>query len=696
MTTLAIDLGGTSVRAAYRDPGGGLAVVRADDGSDSAPAAVWFAGPEDVRVGQAAVAAPGQHAGEVITSVRARLLRDPSADATRERHFRQRYETAESVAGYVLADAARRASAQSGRPITDVVAGVLPGRDHAAALRRAGAAAGLTVADAVAQPVAAALHYGAVADGVDQLAVVHDLGGSTLDISVLRIQDRNVDIVYSVSHAVGGRAWDEALARFLLPGARSAAPDDPDEVLLAALRPPAERLRAELSEHDAASVWLRHGPAEHELRLDRDQLAEVTGHLIDQAVEATRAAIDQVRELSQERAETILIAGGAGQMPPLAAALADRLAVEVRVSEPHLAVVSGLTLVRDFGLLFATYQAGRPPRSRRPAGTSRPGPAASAPVPPVSDVEAAADPEPPAADPEPPVADPEPPAADPEPLAADSEPSAPQSRTASVPGRLPPPPVGVPAAPPRPPGGRQPGQPPSAAPVTAAPPTTQEAAGAAAGLSDGGPLGTAPLAGRPVAELRAMRRGDYLLLTWIWPDGSVAANVGWRRDGGGPEHVCSARCSRRTYEHDGGFELPVGRAGVTITVEALVPGGDLADQPPSSLCLDACAPTVTFDHAVRRSFRHWTVTTTFVSDVACSLPPLVVVLGHGAYRPTSIRDGEVVHETTTQRLTAGVPAPVTFSLPAQRGTCWLVCLPRHDDAEAPDLRPAALHRLRIR
>src|SRR5947208_2526279 len=74
-------------------------------------------------------------------------------------------------------------------------------------------------------------------------------------------------------------------------------------------------------------------------------------------------------------------------------------------------------------------------------------------------------------------------------------------------------------------------------------------------------------------------------------------------DGDPPERAGRARCSRRVYEHDGGFDLEIGRGGVTVTVDALVPGDDPDDQPPSSRHIDPLPPVVTYDPAVHRRLR---------------------------------------------------------------------------------------------
>src|ERR1035438_8923295 len=99
MTVFGIDLGATNIRIGYRGPAGGLGLVPAEGGGDAIPAAVWFAGPDDVRIGREATAAVGAHRDEVITSVRAELLGESGSSGGRsDRYFHGRYESAEAVA----------------------------------------------------------------------------------------------------------------------------------------------------------------------------------------------------------------------------------------------------------------------------------------------------------------------------------------------------------------------------------------------------------------------------------------------------------------------------------------------------------------------------------------------------------------------------------------------------------------------
>lgn len=594
MTIAVIDLGGTGLRVGYLGPDGFVLVPTADE-TGAAPAAVWLAGPGDARAGELAADGPPD---EVITAVRADLLTDPRATA-RERYFHGRFESPVAVAGYLLEDAARRAGLAAGSNTTDVILGRPATIDDTVPLRRAAAAARLTVKGITAEPVAVALHYGAVGDGVDHAAVVADIGGTAIDVTVLRINGRVVTIA-------------------------------------AAARQPLRR----------------------------------AAELPDQVAELVRAMIEEAGD-GAGQPDTVLLAGGASQQPTLGEALADRLGLHVRMSQPELAVIRGLALSADFGPLYVTGLGGE---------TLTPPPPPKATLP--------ADPLPRPADPLPANGAAGAPATDPLPRPEDTEKheTVPDDPSRTAPGMS---------------GSQRTAVPPPAPPPPPRPArTTASGAGGPPRAPGDVPVGGTPdggqLAGRPVDRLRALRRGERLLLTWDWPDGSAEAQVRWRSETDGPGHHGSARCSRRLFFHEGGFEIPVGREGVMVTVEALGYGPEFDGAPPSAVRVEPTLPVVLYDPDVR-GWRKWTATVTFISQIDCQLPPIIAVLGTGGYKPESTKDGEVVQVIPAQPLSTAQPTVVTFELTPRHGTCWLVCLPADDDTVPQvDLRPAALHRLKVR
>ncbi|WP_353940739.1 hypothetical protein ABII15_03340 [Streptomyces sp. HUAS MG91] len=456
-------------------------------------------------------------------------------------------------------------------------------RDAEARLRRAAEDAGLRVHRVVPKPVAVALHYGAIDEGVLRTVLVVDQTVETVELTVLAITpDLTARIVSTRTVPLGEDHARTAMDRELAEAA-------PDAVLL-------------------------------------------SGGLYTQADRR-----DEVEDL------------------PAAQGLM------VRCTSPELAVVHGLLLLDDFGLLRVTT--GPAPEASQnfppPPEDPEPQPWTTAPT----------DPEPPAA------------ATATEPPPRRAEPTAPPTE----------PPPAPPAEPRKPEPESAPPAPEEPAPAPSAPTATH----------------TGAVQSVPVTQLQATRRDDHLLVLWAWPDNALTARVRWRREdptapGDGPRDG-DIRCQRRVYEHDGGLTLPLGRGAVTLTVEALVPGARADTEGAASLHVAAEPPIVDYEPALRRRLTGARVATvTFTARTGCDLPAVRIVHGLGRYRPTSTAEGTVLHEVPAQRLSAGTPLTVEFPFPGTKGTSWLVCFPAdgpaapHDPDDRPtDIRPTALHRLRV-
>ncbi|MFF0199856.1 Hsp70 family protein [Streptomyces sp. NPDC005017] len=524
-------------------------------------------------------------------------------------------------------------------------------------LRRAAEAAGLTVLHTIAEPVAVALHYRAVVEGTDRTVLVLDQGATTLDLTVLAVaHDRTVRIVDAERHALGGDDWDTALAAELLHRTpdleRSAAPAA------------AERLRRALGDQGRETAVERVGEAE--VVLDRETLDRVVRPLRERA----RRAVADLCARTTSPPDAVLLAGGLSETPGTDAWLEGALGLQVRAADPAHAVVGGLLHLADFGAL-RVRQGPAPHREDPEPGSAAHG-AGPEPWPTVRPEDARPwspasreDPEPASRTPHPPEPEPEP-----EPI-----------------------PTPIPAPPPMP-------EPePEAEPIPAPAPTPPPARTPEPAVAPG----PETLFAVPVDELQAIRRGTHLLVLWAWPPGARTARVRWRVEGdtvGGSRDTGDIQCPRRVYEHDGGLDLPVGRGAVTLTVEALVAEPSVDCEGSSALLVGAEPPVVEYEPSVRRRLGGRIATVTFTSDTGCELPALRIVHGVGHYRPASAAEGTVVHDLPAQRITARVPLRVEFPLPATRGTSWLVCFPAHPDAAsdsdtAPDVRPTALHRLRV-
>jgi molecular chaperone DnaK len=210
---------------------------------------------------------------------------------------------------------------------------------------RAGELAGLTVERILNEPTAAALDYGL--DNLSQCKnmLVYDLGGGTLDITVLELFEGVIDVKASTgNNHLGGKDFDEALMRFLTdPGG--------DARTLMRLKKAAEECKRALSTEESYEVSLPFlfssagkAPVSVEKTVTR---ADFEG-LIREKIESTRALMLSALSdagLSPADLEIVLLVGGSTRIPCVKQLVADALHTVPRsLVDPDLTVARGAAI----------------------------------------------------------------------------------------------------------------------------------------------------------------------------------------------------------------------------------------------------------------------------------------------------------------------------------------------------------------
>ena len=136
---------------------------------------------------------------------------------TGTRIFERYYTTADLVSTY-LSELKGRAEAYLGEPVNGVTLGrpvefsPVPERDRQAEdiLRQAAEMAGFTQIDFELEPVAAALYYEQTL-ARPQNVLIFDFGGGTLDISIMRLGDKNRQVYANGGIGIAGSDFDRAI-----------------------------------------------------------------------------------------------------------------------------------------------------------------------------------------------------------------------------------------------------------------------------------------------------------------------------------------------------------------------------------------------------------------------------------------------------------------------------------------------------
>ena len=217
MAAVGIDFG-TSKSVICVMKNGIPTVVPNAEGGLSTPSVVAFADGGQVVIGEPARRQASTNPGRTVRSVKRQLERGTVYPDGHSAH---------DVARLLLEKLKRDAEAYTGERITDVVVAVPAAmfNAHRFALEDAVRAAGLRPSRIMYEPTAAALAYARHRGADDQTVLVFDLGGGTLDVSVLELGDGFVQVkATSGDNRLGGDDWtNESLTTWSKHSATSTA-----------------------------------------------------------------------------------------------------------------------------------------------------------------------------------------------------------------------------------------------------------------------------------------------------------------------------------------------------------------------------------------------------------------------------------------------------------------------------------------
>ncbi len=346
-TTFGIDLGTTHSCIAYVDRSGRPVVVKNEIGAETTPSVVYFEKPGKVLVGSAA-----KNSALLAPHLVAEMVkRDMGSRVPSDRVYHKTKYTPEEISALILRELVRSTEKNDEFRVRDVVITVpahfgIAERD---ATRRAGEIAKLNVLDVLDEPTAAALHYQTMQSGTGiRHVLVCDLGGGTYDTTVIRLQDKDFQVIsIAGDDKLGGADWDERIRDRLLREFTAQHPRiDPtaDDVFMQDLMITAEDVKKTLSSKQSHRLGLRFGGVAAQVEFTRAMVEELTVDLLDRVVDVTKRVIDAAARKGVREFDEVLLVGGMTKVPSVAAALKERLGLETRLYEPDLAVAKGAAL----------------------------------------------------------------------------------------------------------------------------------------------------------------------------------------------------------------------------------------------------------------------------------------------------------------------------------------------------------------
>jgi len=320
---IGIDLGTSNTAAAVMEGGRGTIIPSAEGssiGGKAFPSYVAF-----TKDGQRLVGEPA----------RRQAIANPEGTVTAfKRKMGENYKfnlrgqefTPQQLSAFVLQKVKKDAEAFLGEPVEKAVITVPAyfNDNQRQATKDAGRIAGLEVVRLVNEPTAAALAFGIDKAGKEQKILVFDLGGGTLDVTIMEMGKEGTFEVLSTSGdtQLGGTDMDNAVIKWMVDDFRKQTGIDlsQDKQAQQRLKDAAEKAKIELSttmETDINLPYITAGAdgAKHlEMRLSRAKLESLVDDIVKRCGKSVNQALSDAN-LSASQIDRVILVGGPTRMP---------------------------------------------------------------------------------------------------------------------------------------------------------------------------------------------------------------------------------------------------------------------------------------------------------------------------------------------------------------------------------------------
>ena len=352
MKIIGIDLGTSNSAAAVLE-GGKPSIIPSAEGTSvggkSFPSYVAFG-----KDGQMLVGEPARR--QAVTNPEGTAYAIKRKMGTKEKFTLLGKEyTPEQLSAYILQKIKRDAEAYLGEPIQKAVITVPAYFDDAQrqATKNAGEIAGLEVIRIINEPTAAALAYGLDKSEKEQKILVYDLGGGTLDVTIMDFGQGVFEVVSTSGDTrLGGTDMDAALIEYLASVFKQQEGIDlkNDKMATNRLKEAAEKAKIELSTTLETDINLPFitadsaGPKHMTLKITRAKLEELVRPIIERSRPPLQHALEDAK-LSPAEIDKVILIGGPTRMPIVLKFLEDFFGNKIeRGVDPMEAVAKGAAI----------------------------------------------------------------------------------------------------------------------------------------------------------------------------------------------------------------------------------------------------------------------------------------------------------------------------------------------------------------
>jgi molecular chaperone DnaK len=192
--------------------------------------------------------------------------------------------TAEELSAMLLKKLIADAEAKVGEKIDSVVITVPAYFNdfQRTATIRAGEACGVKVLKIINEPTSAAISYGYNRE-TNKTVLVYDLGGGTFDVTLVKINKGNIQVLGTDgNHILGGKDWDAAIAKYVCEQFLDEFGVDPrdDESTKNELIVASENYKKVLTKTDSVTIQMKYDGNAGKYTLTRDQFDSQTHFLL--------------------------------------------------------------------------------------------------------------------------------------------------------------------------------------------------------------------------------------------------------------------------------------------------------------------------------------------------------------------------------------------------------------------------------
>ena len=314
---IGIDLGTTNSCVAVME-GGKPVVITNAEGMRTTPSVVAFTKTGERVVGEPAKRQAVTNADKTISSIKREMGTDYKVTIDDKKYSPQ------EISAMILQKLKSDAENYLGEKVTEAVITVPAYFNDAQrqATKDAGKIAGLDVKRIINEPTAAALSYGLDNEN-EQRIMVYDLGGGTLDVSIIEIGDGVIEVLSTAGdNRLGGDDFDNVITQYMLDDfkAKEGVDLSTDKMAMQRFKEAAEKAKKELSSSTTTNINLpfitatAEGPKHFEMNLTRAKFNELTAHLVERTATPVSKALNDAG-LNASELSKVLLVGGSTRIP---------------------------------------------------------------------------------------------------------------------------------------------------------------------------------------------------------------------------------------------------------------------------------------------------------------------------------------------------------------------------------------------